>query len=78
MSIVQIINAIIIYSWLFIVVWLLWRHALGGGAHVRRLQGMLNDNAKRSAEAAMIASEAAQESARAASQLADLLRKRNA
>lgn len=78
MTIAQIINAIIIYSWLFAVIWLLWRHAIGGGAHVRRLQGMLNDNAKKSAEAAMIAAEAAQESAHAAAQLAELLRKRDA
>lgn len=78
MLIWQILNAVAIYSWLIAVIWLLWRHALGGGSHVRRLQGMLNDNAKKSAEAAMIAAEAAQESARAASNLAEIMRKRNA
>jgi hypothetical protein len=78
MLVLQIINAVVIYSWLFGVLYLLYRHAIGGGAHVRRLQNMLNENAKKSAEAAMVAAEAAQESAHAAANLADLLRKRDA
>jgi hypothetical protein len=81
----QIINAIVIYSWLGGVLFFLWRHALGGGAHVHRLHMLLNETtqhsveaANKSAEAAQEAAQAAHESAQAVSNLAEILRKRNA
>lgn len=75
MTIWQIINAIIIYAWLASVVWLLWRHALGGGAHVHRLHLLLNENTQKSVEAANKSAEAAHEAAQAALKMAELLEK---
>ncbi len=74
-SLWQIVNAVIIYSWLASVIWLLWRHALGGGTHVHRLQILLNENTQKSIEAAIKSAEAAQEAATAALKMAELLEK---
>lgn len=70
MTIAQVINAIIIYSWLAAVLFFLWRHAIGAGAQSRKLMTLLADSNQKSAEAAHKAAEAAL-------QLAELLRKRN-
>lgn len=70
MTIAQVINAIIIYSWLAAVLFFLWRHAIGAGAQSRKLMTLLADSNQKSAEAAHQAAEAAL-------QLAELLRKRN-
>lgn len=70
MTLAQIINAIIIYSWLVAVLFFLWRHAIGAGAQSRKLMSLLAESNQKSAEAA-------HEAAQAALQLAELLRKRN-
>ncbi len=84
-SIWQIINAVLIYSWLGGVIFFLWRHSLGGRDHVHRLQMLLNENtresikaANKSAEAAQEAAQAAHESAQAVSNLAEILKRNNA
>lgn len=64
---IQIILTSIFYIWLFLVVLLLWRHAIGAGAQARKLMILLAESNQKSAEAA-----------EAALQLAELLRKRNA
>lgn len=71
MTIVQIINATIIYSWFGLVLFFLWRHAVGAGAQSRHLMTLLAESNQKSAEAA-------RDAAQAALQLAELLRKRNA
>lgn len=71
MTIAQIINAIVVYGWLFAVLYFLWRHAIGAGAQSRKLMTLLAESNQKSAEAAHKAAEAAL-------QLAELLRKRNA
>ena len=71
MTVAQIINAVIVYSWLALVLFFLWRHAIGAGAQSRRLMTLLAESNQKSADAA-------HEAAQAALQLAELLRKRNA
>jgi hypothetical protein len=66
----QIINAIIVYGWLFAVLFFLWRHAMGAGARTHQMVTLLAESNRKSAEAA-------QEAAQAALQLAELLRKRD-
>lgn len=56
----QIILALIFYIWLFLVLFFLWRHALGAGARSRQLTILLADSNLKSAEAARMASEAVQ------------------
>ncbi len=74
-SIWQIVNAVIIYSWLASVIWLLYRHSLGGGAHVHRLHMLLNETTQKSVEAANKSAEAAHDAAQAALKMAELLEK---
>ncbi len=71
----QIINAVIVYSWLVAVLYFLWRHASGAGARARQLMLELSESNRKSAEAAH---EAAQAAAQLADLLRDSLRKRNA
>jgi hypothetical protein len=61
-----IFNEVFSVSWLVAVLWLLYRHAIGGAAHVNRLNLLLNENtvksvtsAEESAQAARTASDAA-------------------
>ena len=56
----QIIQAIIIYTWLFAVLVLLARHAILSGMRQQRLQDALIEATRRSAEAAQKAADAAQ------------------
>lgn len=70
MTIAQIINAIVVYAWLGLVLFFLWRHAIGAGAQSRKLMTLLAESNQKSADAA-------HEAAQAALQLAELLRKRN-
>lgn len=69
----QIVLTCIFYAWLFLVLALLWRHALGGGAHIHRLHLLLNETTHKSVETANKAAEAAQLAAEAAQKLAALL-----
>lgn len=68
--IMQIINAVIVYSWLIAVLVFLGIHAFGAGKRARQLTIMLAESNRKSAEAA-------HEAAQAALQLAELLRKRH-
>ena len=61
----------IFLAWLFWSAWLLYRHALGGGAHVQRLQLILNENTARSVSAATDASQAARNAGDAALHVAE-------
>jgi hypothetical protein len=54
----QIILTIIFYIWLFLVVFLLWRHAVGAGAQSRKVTVLLAESSQKSAEAAHKAAEA--------------------
>lgn len=69
----QLILTIAFYGWLGAVLMLLWRHALGGGKHVNRLYLLLNKNTEKSVEAANKSAEAAIIAAEAARKLAALL-----
>lgn len=60
MSAWQIINTIIGYVWLFLVLALLYRHAVGGSAHVHRLRMELSDISRKSVESAHRAVEIAE------------------
>jgi hypothetical protein len=70
MPILQIVLTLVFYLWLFLVLIFLWRHAMGGSAHVRQLQGTLIDAAMKSADAAQKSAEAAHTAAGAAHTLA--------
>lgn len=60
----QIINTVIVYAWLFLVLFFLWRHAIGGSAQMHRLHMLLSENARKSADAALKAAEAAERAVR--------------
>lgn len=65
-QIIQYLFSGIFLLWLFLIAYLLWRHALGGGSHIHRLHLILNENTKCSVESAKSAAEAAQKASEAA------------
>lgn len=70
-TILQMIFSGIFILWLFAVLVLLWRHALGGSTRTQKLQNALVDSTLTSANAAETAAEAAKT-------LADILEKKHA
>jgi hypothetical protein len=67
----QVVLTLIFYIWLFVVAYLLYRHAVGAGAKLRQTTLML-------AEANMKSAQSAHEAAEAALKLAELLEKKHA
>jgi len=67
----QTISTIIFLLWLFLVAYLLYRHALGAGARSRELVLLLAESNAKLAQAA-------HESAEAAQKLAEILEKKHA
>jgi hypothetical protein len=65
MSWLTIFNEIFSVAWLIAVLYFLWRHAIGGASHVHRLHMLLNDNASKSAQAALESAQAARIAAEA-------------
>lgn len=66
MNLLQIFNEIFIVAWLVAILWLLYRHAIGGSAHVHRLNLLLNENTTKSvasAEESALAARAASDAA---------------
>jgi hypothetical protein len=59
MSIIQIINAIIVYGWLFAVLWLIWHIWRISVTHIHHMETTMFNAAMKSAEAAKVAAEAA-------------------
>jgi hypothetical protein len=81
----QITFTAIFFVWLFAVLLLLWRHALGGGEHIHRLHLILNETtlssvrtAEEAAKAAQVTADAAQVAADAALRAVAALEKRYA
>ena len=54
-----ILQFIIGYTWLFLVLFFLWRHAIGGSKKVHELQLLLHENTCKSVQAAEKSAEAA-------------------
>lgn len=73
MNWLAIFNEIFSVAWLIAVLYFLWRHAIGGAAHVHRLHLILNDNAAKSAQAALESAQAARITADAAMRAVALL-----
>ena len=67
----QIVLTIIFYLWLFLVAYLLYRHAVGAGANVRELMTLLAESNQRLANSA-------HEAAEAARKLAEMMDKKHA
>ena len=74
----QIILTIFFYIWLVVVACLLYLHAKGAGAQVRRTTALLADSNVKLAEANMKSAQSAHEAAEAALKLAELLEKKHA
>lgn len=66
MNWLSIFNEVFFLSWAIVVVVLLYRHALGGGAHIQRLHLLLNENTTKSVQSANEAAHAAHVAADAA------------
>ncbi len=61
----------IFFLWMFLALWLLWRHALGGSAHVQRLRLSIAELTARNAEISLKAAETALKAAEAAQAAAE-------
>lgn len=66
----------IFFVWLFLVLLLLWRHALGGSQHIHRLHLILNETTLESVRTAAEAAKAAERAADAAQRAVAALEKR--
>jgi hypothetical protein len=59
MSIAQIIFTSLFLLWMFVALWLLWRHAVGGSAHVQNLRHQLAELTLKNAEISQKAADTA-------------------
>ena len=74
----QILNAIVVYLWLFAMLWLawqIWRSGVARTAHVARMEKMLTEVMQSNATAAISASESARASVETVHNLVALLAK---
>jgi hypothetical protein len=66
MTTVQIIFTSLFLLWMFVALWLLWRHAVGGSAHVQHLRHQLAELTLKNAEISQKAADTSLKSAETA------------